>query len=47
MTAEREEFNYVITEEGEGERIDKYLNLLMGSLSRSYIQKLLSKEMVE
>lgn len=43
MTAEKEEFNYVITEEGEGERIDKYLNLLMESLSRSYIQKLLSE----
>ena len=32
---------FVITEEMEGERIDKYLNSLIDSLSRSYIQKLL------
>lgn len=42
MTDKLMEYNFVITEEGEGERIDKYLNLLMDSLSRSYIQKLLT-----
>ncbi len=43
MTEELKEYNFVVTEESEGERIDKYLNLLMDSLSRSYIQKLLSE----
>lgn len=38
-----EEFHFVVSEESEGERIDKYLNELMDSLSRSYIQKLLSE----
>ena len=46
MAEELREYNFVITEEGEGERIDKYLNLLMESLSRSYIQKLLSEHHV-
>lgn len=35
------EFFFFITEEWEDERIDKVLNGLIGSLSRSYIQKLL------
>ena len=35
-------FDFVITEEWEDERIDKCLNGLIDSLSRSYIQKLLS-----
>lgn len=43
MQGNLQEFNFMITEEGEGERIDKYLNLLMESLSRSYLQKLLSE----
>ncbi|MBQ2936893.1 MAG: RluA family pseudouridine synthase [Lachnospiraceae bacterium] len=41
MQNELKEFNFIINEEGEGERIDKYLNLLMESLSRSYLQNLL------
>ena len=41
MHDELKEFNFIINEEGEGERIDKYLNLLMESLSRSYLQNLL------
>lgn len=36
-----EEFHFIVTEEMEAERIDKCLNMLMDSLSRSYIQKLL------
>lgn len=36
-------FDFVITEEWEDERIDKCLNGLIDSLSRSYIQKLLSE----
>lgn len=36
------EFHFVISEEMEEERVDKCLNMLMGSLSRSYIQKLLA-----
>ena len=35
-------FSFVATEENEDERVDKLLSELMGSLSRSYIQKLLS-----
>ena len=41
MQEELKEFNFIINEDGEGERIDKYLNLLMESLSRSYLQNLL------
>lgn len=37
------EFRFIITEEMEDERIDKCLNTLMESLSRSYIQKLLAE----
>ncbi len=36
-------FDFVITEEWDDERIDKCLNGLIDSLSRSYIQKLLSE----
>lgn len=42
MEEELKEFYFIISEEWEGERIDKCLNALMDSLSRSYIQKLLS-----
>lgn len=41
MDSQRE-FHFIITEEMEEERIDKCLNTLMESLSRSYIQKLLA-----
>ncbi len=37
------EFQFVITEELEDERIDKCLNTLIDSLSRSYIQKLMAE----
>ncbi len=37
------EYNFKVSEEAEGERIDKYLNALMDSLSRSYLQKLFSE----
>lgn len=40
---ELKEFNFVITEEMEEERIDKCLSALIDSLSRSYIQKLLAE----
>lgn len=39
----QKEFNFVITEEMEEERIDKCLNELIDTLSRSYIQKLLAE----
>lgn len=42
----QKEFHFIITEELEDERIDKCLNILMESLSRSYIQKLLSERKV-
>lgn len=35
-------FSFVAAEENEDERVDKLLSALMGSLSRSYIQKLLA-----
>lgn len=38
----QKEFQFTITEEMEEERIDKCLSMLMDSLSRSYIQKLLA-----
>lgn len=41
MSDECKEFNFVITDEWEEERIDKYLGGIIDSLSRSYIQKLL------
>ena len=46
MAEELQEFTFIITEEGEGERIDKYLNLLMETLSRSYLQKLLTEQCI-
>lgn len=39
----QKEFHFIITEEMEEERIDKCLNTLMETLSRSYIQKLLAE----
>ncbi len=43
MTEELKQYNFIVTDEMEGERIDKYLTGLMDSLSRSYIQKLLAE----
>ena len=42
MPEELKEFQFIVSEESEGERIDKYLNELMDSVSRSYIQKLMA-----
>lgn len=42
MPEELKEFQFIVSEESEEERIDKYLNEVMDSVSRSYIQKLLS-----
>ncbi len=39
----RKEFDFIITEEMEDERIDKCLNVFMEDLSRSYIQKLMTE----
>ncbi len=41
-----DEFRFQITEEYEGERIDKCMSMLMDSLSRSYIQKLIKEGQV-
>lgn len=41
-----DEFRFQITEEYEGERIDKCIALLLDSLSRSYIQKLIKENQV-
>ncbi len=46
MADELQEYHFIVSEESEGERIDKYLNELMDSLSRSYIKKLLDSENV-
>ncbi|GFI47249.1 ribosomal large subunit pseudouridine synthase D [Lachnospiraceae bacterium] len=43
MPEKDREFCFVVTEEIEGERVDKCLNGLMESQSRSYIQKLLGE----
>ena len=40
-------FRFTITEELEGERIDKCVSMLMDSLSRSYIQKLIKDGALE
>lgn len=40
------EYRFQITPETEGERIDKCISLLMDTVSRSYIQKLLKEEKV-
>ena len=42
MAEALKEFHFIITEEMEDERIDKCLNTLIDSLSRSYIQRLLT-----
>lgn len=41
-----DEFRFEITEEWEGERIDKCLAMLIDSLSRSFIQKMIKEEAV-
>ncbi len=41
-----DEFRFLITEEMEDERIDKCMSMLIDSLSRSYIQKLIKEEAV-
>ncbi|MGN1147675.1 MAG: RluA family pseudouridine synthase [Lachnospiraceae bacterium] len=41
-----DEFRFQITEEMEDERIDKCISMLIDSLSRSYIQKLIKEEAV-
>lgn len=43
MSEELKQYNFIVTDEMEGERIDKFLTGLMDSLSRSYIQKLLTE----
>ena len=42
MPEDLKEFQFIVSEDSEEERIDKYLNELMDSVSRSYIQKLLA-----
>lgn len=39
------EFHFEVAEEYEGERIDKYLSLVMEDVTRSYIQKLLAEKL--
>lgn len=41
-----DQFHFLITEELEDERIDKCMSMLIDSLSRSYIQKLIKEEAV-
>lgn len=41
-----DQFQFIITEELEDERIDKCMSMLIDSLSRSYIQKLIKEEAV-
>jgi 23S rRNA pseudouridine1911/1915/1917 synthase len=41
-----QKYVFQITEEDEGERIDRYLSALMDTLTRSYLQKLLKDELV-
>ena len=43
MCEELREYCFTVSEEAEGERIDKYLSQLMDSLSRSYLQRLLGE----
>ena len=43
MTEGLKEYEFIVSEESEGERVDKYLTTLMDSLSRSYLQKLLKE----
>lgn len=42
MSTEFNQMEFVVTEEMEDERIDKFLSLLVDSFSRSYLQKLIS-----
>ena len=46
MAEELKEYEFIVSEESEGERADKYLTMLMDSLSRSYLQKLLKESHV-
>ncbi len=46
MAEELKEYEFIVSEESEGERVDKYLTMLMDSLSRSYLQKLLRESHV-
>lgn len=46
MAEELKEYKFIVSEESEGERVDKYLTMLMDSLSRSYLQKLLKESHV-
>ena len=39
-------FRFQVTEEYEEERIDKYMSILIDSLSRSFIQKMMKEEKV-
>ncbi len=39
-------FNFIIAEDSEGERLDKYLTVMVESLSRSYLQKLIDEQCV-
>ncbi len=41
--SELKEFDFIVTEQSEGERLDKCVDSLMEHLSRSYIQKLISE----
>lgn len=46
MAEELKEYEFIVSEESEGARVDKYLTMLMDSLSRSYLQKLLRESHV-
>ena len=46
MAEELKEYEFIVSEESEGGRVDKYLTMLMDSLSRSYLQKLLKESHV-
>ena len=46
MAEELKEYEFIVSEESDGERVDKYLTMLMDSLSRSYLQKLLKESHV-
>ncbi|MBP3603689.1 MAG: RluA family pseudouridine synthase [Lachnospiraceae bacterium] len=39
-------FSFIIAEDSEGERLDKYLTVMVESLSRSYLQKLIDEQCV-
>lgn len=44
MDEQNRSYTFIVSEESEGERVDKYVSVLMDSFSRSYIQKLLAEE---